>query len=102
MLALAQRSVSYSELQRQSCRVANLLTHLGARPESRVAVLMHDTVDWPAVFLGSIRAGVIPVAINTLLGTEPYQYILEDSRAQILFVSAPLLEAGMSLVLACF
>ncbi|MEJ2176593.1 MAG: benzoate-CoA ligase family protein [Gammaproteobacteria bacterium] len=88
-----QRSVSYSELQHQSCRVANLLTHLGARPESRVAVLMHDTVDWPAVFLGSIRAGVIPVAINTLLGTEPYQYILEDSRAQILFVSAPLLEA---------
>lgn len=85
-------SVTYRELQSQSCRVANLLTQLGAKPESRVAVLMHDTVDWPAVFLGSIRAGIVPVAINTLLGTDPYKYILEDSRAQILFVSAPLVD----------
>ncbi|MGI9318839.1 MAG: AMP-binding protein, partial [bacterium] len=66
------RSLSYRELQGQTCRVANLLTDLGAKQESRVAVLMHDTVDWPAVFLGSIRAGVVPVAINTLLGADPY------------------------------
>ena len=85
------RSVSYAELQRNSNRVANLLTASGVKAETRVAILMHDTVDWPAVFLGAIRAGVVPVAVNTLLGAEPYQYILEDARAQILFVSSPLL-----------
>ena len=87
-----ERSITYGELQKHSCRIANLLTSLGIAPESRVAVLMHDSIDWPAVFLGAIRAGVIPVAINTLLGTEPYRYILSDSRAKVLFVSPALLD----------
>lgn len=86
------RSISYRQLYNASCQVANLLINSGITPETRVAVLLHDTVDWPAVFLGAIRAGVIPVAINTLLGSEPYEYILNDSRAKALFVSAPLLD----------
>src|SRR5262249_52908501 len=42
-------------------------------------------------FWGAIKAGVVPVALNTLLTTEQYAYILADSRAKALFVSAPLL-----------
>src|SRR5690606_26119662 len=38
-----------------------------------------------------IRAGVVPIAVNTLLTSEQYRYILSDSRARALFVSAPLL-----------
>lgn len=94
------RKLSYRELQRQSCRVANFLGQLGIAQESRVAVLMHDTIDWPAVFLGSIRAGVVPVAINTLLGSEPYRYILEDSRAQVLFISPPLIDTVEPIIAA--
>ncbi len=86
------QSVSYGELVTNTHRIANLLRSKGIGSEDRVAVLMHDTVDWPAVFLGAIRAGVIPVAVNTLLGAEPYRYILQDCRAKALFVSAPLLE----------
>lgn len=86
------RSLTYGELQKDSCRVANVLKSRSVAPESRVAMLMHDIVEWPAVFLGAIRAGVIPVAINTLLGTEPYRYILSDSRAKVLFVSSALLD----------
>ncbi|MCP3970831.1 MAG: benzoate-CoA ligase family protein [Rhodobacteraceae bacterium] len=86
-----ERTLSYSDLQTASNRVANLLTGLGIRREARVAVLMLDNVDYPSVFWGAIRAGIVPVCLNTLLTTEQYRYMLCDSRAQALVVSAPLL-----------
>src|SRR3984885_4341435 len=82
--------LSYRDLQQQSCRVANLLRHLGIRREERVAMIMLDTVDFPAVFLGAIRAGIVPVPLNTLLTSEQYAYILADTRARVCFVSEPL------------
>ena len=63
----------------------------GIPRESRVALLMLDTIDFPVVFWGAIKAGVVPVCLNTLLTAEQYAYILGDSRAKALFVSAPLL-----------
>lgn len=86
------RSLTYGELQGESSRAANLLASHGIGREERVAMLVHDTVDFPVIFWGAIKAGVIPVALNTLLSTDQYHYILEDSRAKLLFVSAALLE----------
>ncbi len=54
---------------------------------------MLDTVDFPAAFWGAIGAGVIPVPVNTMLTPEQTAYILADSRAEALVVSAPLLPA---------
>jgi 4-hydroxybenzoate-CoA ligase len=88
-----QRSLSYRELHDASCQMANLLRTHGLRREDRIAVLALDSVDWPVMFLGAIRAGVIPIALNTLLPTQQYAYMLADSRAQALFVSASLLAA---------
>jgi 4-hydroxybenzoate-CoA ligase len=83
--------LTYGELQRQSCRVANLLRRLGVRREERVAMIMLDTVDFPSVFLGAIRAGVVPVPLNTLLTSDQYAYVLADCRARVLFISEALL-----------
>src|SRR6476469_3596457 len=83
--------LSYGELQRQSRRVANMLRRLGVRRDARVAMIMLDTVDFPPVFLGAIRAGIVPVPLNTLLTSGEYAYILADCRARVLFVSEALL-----------
>src|SRR6202161_2607442 len=83
--------LTYRELQRQSCRVANLLRRLGVRREERVAMIMLDTVDFPAVFLGAMRAGIVPVPLNTLLTADQYAYVLADCRARVLFISQALL-----------
>src|ERR1700724_3066200 len=83
--------LSYGELQKQSCRLANLLRRLGVRREERVAMIMLDTVDFPVVFLGAIRAGVVPVPLNTLLTSDQYAYVLADCRARVLFISEALL-----------
>ncbi|MDP2620485.1 MAG: benzoate-CoA ligase family protein [Hyphomicrobiales bacterium] len=82
---------SYAQLAERANRGANLATGLGLDREARVALLMLDAVDWLALFWGSIKAGIIPVCLNTLLTTEQYRYILQDCRAKALFVSAALL-----------
>ena len=88
-----KRTLAYGELQLQTRRCANLLRSLGLRQEDRILMVMHDTVDWPVVFLGAIRAGVVAIPVNTLLPPEQYAYMLSDSRARALFVSATLLPA---------
>src|SRR6266704_3649884 len=82
--------LTYGELQKQSCRLANLLRRLGVRREERVAMIMLDTTDFPIVFLGAIRAGIVPVPLNTLLTSDQYAYVLTDCRARVLFVSEAL------------
>src|SRR6201991_1059893 len=84
------RELSYGELQKQSRRAANMLRRLGVRREERVAMIMLDTVDFPVVFLGAIRAGIVPVPLNTLLTSDQYAYVLADCRARVLFISEAL------------
>jgi len=84
-------SYTYGELARRVNRSANLLQNMGLAREARIAQIMLDTVDFPAVFWGAIKAGIIPVALNTLLTPEQYQGILNDCRAKVLFVSQALL-----------
>jgi 4-hydroxybenzoate-CoA ligase len=86
-------TLSYGELAARCNRMGNLLKAFGVARETRVAVLMHDTNDYPVVFWGAIKAGVVPVLLNTLLNSEQYAHMLADCRAKALFVSAPLLPA---------
>jgi 4-hydroxybenzoate-CoA ligase len=87
-----QRTLTYGELQAATCRFGRGLRELGLRPESRVVLLMLDTVDFPIAFWGAIRAGIIPIPLNTMLPAEQYAYILEDSRAEMVLISAPLMK----------
>jgi len=51
---------------------------------------MHDSIDFPIVFLGALYAGVVPVPVNTLLTAADYAFMLDHSRAQALLVSRAL------------
>ena len=82
---------SFDDLESASARVASVLKSAGLSAEQRVLMCMHDSFAWPAVFLGAIRAGIVPVPVNTLLTTQDYGWMLADSRAPIAVVSAPLL-----------
>jgi len=86
-------SLTYGELQARCNRFANLLAAYQLPRESRIALLLFDTVDFPVAFWGAIKAGIVPVCLNTLLTGEQYAYILADCRAKALFVSSALLAA---------
>ncbi|WP_411882352.1 benzoate-CoA ligase family protein [Polaromonas sp. YR568] len=91
MDALSGEQLTYGELAEQSHRFANALRAQGFAPESRVLLAVLDTPQWPVAFLGCILAGVVPVAANTLLTTQDFEFMLRDSRAQGLVVSSALL-----------
>ena len=86
-------TLTYGELAARCNQMGNLLKAFGVARETRIAVLMLDTNDYPVVFWGAIKAGVVPVLLNTLLNSEQYAHMLADCRAKALFVSAPLLPA---------
>jgi benzoate-CoA ligase len=92
---------TYAELAERVDRAANALRAMGMRREDRIAIAMLDTIDWPVLFLGAIKAGIVPVGLNTLLTPADYEYQLRDSRAQAAFVSEPLLKSFESIRKNC-
>jgi len=86
-------SLSYGQLDEQVRRMAAALRGLGIKREERVLLLMQDCTDWPVSFLGALYAGLVPVAVNTLLTADDYAYMLEHSRAQAVLCSGALLPA---------
>jgi len=84
-------TLSYGDLDRRVHAAAAAYLALGLRREERVLLCLHDTIDFPVAFLGALYAGVVPVAVNTLLTADDYAYMLAHSRAQALLVSGALL-----------
>jgi benzoate-CoA ligase len=91
-------SYTYAELAERVNRCASALTGLGLQMEQRVLLCLNDTIDFPVAFLGCIKAGIVPIATNTLLRTDNYEHLLRDSRARALIVSASLLPAFAPLI----
>jgi benzoate-CoA ligase len=81
---------SYGQLAERVARFGNLLRGLGIQREQRILICLPDTIDWPTSFLGAVKAGVVVIPVNTLLGEAEYRTILEDSRARLLIVSEEL------------
>lgn len=85
-----QRQLSYGDLADATTRVTGALHRAGIRREDRALMLVLDQLEFPQIFWGAIRGGIVPVPLNTLLATQVYDVILRDCRAAILFVSAEL------------
>lgn len=84
-------ALGYGQLEDRARRLAAALLASGVRREDRVLLLMLDGSDWPVSFLGSLYAGVVPVAVNTLLTADDYAYMLANSGATAALVSGTLL-----------
>jgi benzoate-CoA ligase len=93
-------SYTYAALAQRVDRAANALRDLGLGQEDRILVALLDTIDFPSVFLGAIKLGIIPIPVNTLLTPNDYAFMLRDSRAKALIVAAPLLPAFQAAIAA--
>ena len=85
------RNLTYAELRDAVARIGPMLARLGIERENRIAIVLLDTVEFPILFWGAIRAGIVPVLLNTRITVDQYRYLLEDSRSKAVFVSAALL-----------
>ncbi|MGH7030046.1 MAG: benzoate-CoA ligase family protein, partial [Stellaceae bacterium] len=84
---------TYADLANRVSRFANAARQLGVHPEQRILLCLHDGIDFPTAFLGAIKAGIVPVAVNTQLSPAEFAFMLADSRARAVVVSAPVLPA---------
>ena len=84
---------TYAEVQELANRWGSALPELGAGVEDRVLMAMLDGPEFAATFFGSIKAGAVPIPVNTNLKAEDYAYYLADSRAKVAVISEALLPA---------
>jgi benzoate-CoA ligase family protein len=91
-------SWTYGELAERVDRFGWVLRSFGIRREERILLALTDTIDWPTAFLGAIKAGVIPIPVNTLMTEDDYRFMLADSRAKVLVVSEALFPKFASLI----
>ncbi len=82
------RQMTYAELQELVNRTGNALRELGVEMENRVLMVCRDAPEFLGTFWGAIKIGAIPVPLNTLLKSADYAYLLNDSRAKVVVVSA--------------
>ncbi len=75
----ASGEVTYAELAERVNRCGNALLALGVKKGERVLMVVKDCPEFFYLFWGAIKAGVIPVPLNTLLRSDDYRYIIEDS-----------------------
>jgi benzoate-CoA ligase len=91
-------SYTYAELARRANRFANMLVSCGVQMEQRVLLCLLDSIDFPTAFLGAIKAGAVPVCVNTMLTAKDYEFMADDSRAAMLVVSDALLSTWSAVI----
>ena len=79
---------SYQELCAEACRWGHGFQSLGLMRGDRILLFLHDTPAYPAAFFGAVRAGFVPLLINTLTPPDLLQFYLADSGATVAVTDA--------------
>jgi acyl-CoA synthetase (AMP-forming)/AMP-acid ligase II len=83
-IATDAETISYSELDRRSGRMARALLAAGAGKGARVALLASDGIFWSTTFLAALRIGALVTVISTLVTPRELAHILRYSDTQFL------------------
>src|ERR1700736_6606866 len=79
---------SYAELCAEACRWGHGFQSLGLKRGDRILMFLDDTPAYPAAFFGAVRAGFVPLLINTLTPPDLLQFYLADSGAAVAVAEA--------------
>jgi len=89
-LVCGERALTYAELAAETARAASALRTLGVRPGERVLLLLRDTPEFAAAWLGTVRAGAVAIGLNSKLAETDYRHIVTDSDARLLIADESL------------
>jgi benzoate-CoA ligase len=92
-LICGEEVLTYRTLADEVGRAANALRALGVQPGERVLLLLRDTPEFVAAWLGAVQAGAVAIGLNTKLGEDDYRHVLADSGARLLIAEDALLGA---------
>src|SRR5216683_4046883 len=80
--------VSYAALAERVARCGNVLRQLGLTRSTRLLMVVKDSPEFFYLFWGAIKAGIVPVPLNTLLRADEYKFMIEDSRCAAIVYSS--------------
>src|SRR4051812_16164431 len=83
-------NLRYAELCAEACRWGRGFISLGLDRGDRILMFLDDTPAYPAAFFGALRAGFVPLLINTLTPPDLLQFYLADSGAKVAVADAEL------------
>jgi benzoate-CoA ligase family protein len=95
------QKISYSQLGRLTNQVGNGLAGLGINPHERVILLLNDSPEFIASFLGAMKIGAVPVPINVLATAKDLEYFIKDSQAAAVIAEHELFEKLSRVTGAC-
>jgi long-chain acyl-CoA synthetase len=81
-----ERCSTYRQLDARMDAVARMLARLGVRPGERVAMLIGNRTEFIEFFFGAMRAGAIPLPLNTRLAGPTLERIVADSACALAVV----------------
>ena len=73
------REVGYKELDRRHDQFAALLHQLGLKPGDRMAMSVGNRFEFVEIMYGAMRAGIVPVPLNTKLGADTIEFTIQNS-----------------------
>jgi len=86
-LRLADRQVTYADLDELANRFGNLLRDLGVRQEERVVLALPDSAEYAAALFGILKIGAVAVMVNPALPPDGLAAMVELARARVAVVA---------------
>jgi len=77
--------LTYGQLNAAANQVANALTGAGLKPGDRVGMMLPNVPQFPIIYFGILKAGMIAVPMNVLLKDPEVEYYLKDSESSAFF-----------------
>ncbi len=98
VIADTGEQLSYRELDEGSNRAAQLFRHLGLRPGESIGLMLRNTLEYPVLYWGAQRAGLLIAILSSHLKATEAAYILNDCAARLLIASTELGSTPVELV----
>src|SRR5262249_45233663 len=98
-VVFGDKVLTHAELHDRAARLASVLTEGGVRPGDRVALLLHNRLEFVEALLACHRLAAIAVPINFRLAPDEIDYILADSGAVALIADPPCPETAVRMTL---
>ncbi|MFB4165877.1 benzoate-CoA ligase family protein [Alteribacillus sp. JSM 102045] len=81
-----EEKLTYNDVYMQVNQFGNALFYINVEPENRILIAAYDSLEFVTAFFGAIKAGAVPIPVNTMMKLHDYEYFLNNSRAKVLVV----------------
>ncbi len=72
--AVGRREITWKKFDADACRFANVLTGMGVRKGSKVAILLMNCIEWLPIYFGILKTGALAVPMNFRYAANEIEY----------------------------